>query len=168
MVCISAMPASCRLAVRRRRAGEPVRCSAAYARRTAAAASAGVVFQSVLLAVVDSNPYLTQDTRGAVEQACKMVGAGKLHILLADSEPLAGDGNAVRLDTLRFHLAENGFNGEPNILSETGQNRAAALSDAAETVSADLLVLSCGAVHSKAVDMALLCEFLDTPLLLVP
>ena len=129
----------------------------------------GVVFETVLLAVVDHQPYLTQDTRAAVAQACKMVSAaGQLHLLLADAEPLAGDGSIVRLDTLRFHLAENGYKGEPNVLVETGQNRAAAISDAAETVNAQLVVLSCGAVHAKAVDMHLLCEFLDTPLLLVP
>lgn len=133
----------------------------------AAAAPTSAHYDSVLLAVVDANAYLSADTRSAVAAACKHVSrSGKLSVLFADAAPL--DSSAVRLDTLRFHLTENGYVAEPAVLTEHGQNRAAAISDAADSVDAQLVVLSCGAVHAKAVEVHLLCEFLSAPLLLVP
>lgn len=47
-------------------------------------------------------------------------------------------------------------------------NAAAAVGDAADSVAADLLVMSSDAVHAKAVDANLLAEFVDVPVLLLP
>ena len=51
---------------------------------------------------------------------------------------------------------------------ESSHNASVAVGDAADELSADLLLLSADAVHAKAVDANLLAEFVACPLLLVP
>jgi hypothetical protein len=119
--------------------------------------------------VVDTHAYLSADTRSAVAAAVRHARGRKLTVLVADAEQVSSETSNVRLDTLRFHLNDNGYaDDQAAFLTETGQNRAAAIADACDTVGAQLVVLSAGAVHGKAVDCNLLCEFLTAPLLLVP
>ncbi len=129
-------------------------------------------YEHVLLAVVDSKPYLSRDTRVAcaVAAAHACAAEGKLTVLIADTKPLeAGSDANVRMDTVRFHINESGFAAEQvTFLTETGEKPAVAISDAADSVAASLVVMSAAAVHSKAVDCNLLAEFLSAPLLLVP
>lgn len=165
MVCAAFTPAAPRTTQQRVQNRARRRCACA----AQSAAPSTAHYDRVLLAVVDSNPYLSADTRAAVAVACKHVSpTGALTVLFADAKPVESSSQSVRLDTLRFHLNENGFSGEPSFLSEAGQNMAAAISDAADSSDSALVVLSCGAVHAKAVEVHLLCEFLSAPLLLVP
>lgn len=133
------------------------------------AASVSTSYQHVLLAVVDKNVYLSADTRAAVAAAGAhaLSSAAKLTVLLADAEMLAGDAN-TRLDTVRFHLGESGYGEDPGFLTETGAKTETAIADAADSVGADLVVLSASAAHVRAVDLNLLAEFLSQPLLLIP
>ena len=129
-------------------------------------------YQRVLLAVVDSNPYLSAGTRAAcAAAAAHALAAGpdaRLTILVADPTPLpSGVDPAVRADTLRWHITQAGWAGEPpELLQRGGENAATAISDAAE--DADCVVLAAAAVHAKAVDVNLLSEFMPCPLLMVP
>ena len=135
------------------------------------AVPATACYKHVLLAVVDSNPYLSAGTRAAcAAAAAHALAAGpgaRMSVLVADPTPLpAGVDPAVRADTLRWHLTQAGWTGEHELLQRGGENAATAISDAAE--DADCVVLAAAAVHAKAVDVNLLAEFMPCPLLMVP
>jgi hypothetical protein len=147
-----------------------------------AAPPASAVYDHVLLAVVDANPYLSSGTRAAVAAAVAHAQAGgapgapaRLTVLVADGAPLPpGVDAGVRVDTLRWHLSAAGWEAPEGaapdawLLQRVGENPAAAISDAADEAGASLVVLAASAVHAKDVNMNLLCEFLPCPLLLVP
>ena len=129
-------------------------------------------YANVLLAVCDDRAYLTPGTRAAcAAAAAHALAAGPgatLRILVADPKPLPpGVDAGVRADTLRWHITQAGWAGEPpELLQRAGENAATAISDAAE--DADCVVLAASAVHAKVVDVNLLAEFMPCPLLLVP
>jgi hypothetical protein len=129
--------------------------------------------------VVDPNPYLSAGTKAACASAVALAlaagPAAKLTVLVADGAPLPpGVDAGVRVDTLRWHLADAGWaaaqgdKGELALVQRPGENPATAISETADDTGAALVVLAAGAVHAKAVDANLLAEFLPCPLLLVP
>jgi nucleotide-binding universal stress UspA family protein len=80
---------------------------------------------------------------------------------------------SARVKAVQAKLQEAGLDPSSlNFLEETVQHSvgqgSVALGDAADSLGADLVVLSSSAVHDKHVDANLLAEFVPAPLLLLP
>lgn len=151
----------------------------------AAPPPAGVVAQDpltykhLLVALIDSNPYLDANSQSAVAAAADLARAHsseKISFVLIDepgrsSAESSGADASVRLKTVAWHLRERGC-GTPFDLLErpVGEKGAASalVGDVADEVGADLLLLSSAGVHAGHVDANLLAEFVSCPVLLLP
>ena len=85
----------------------------------------------------------------------------------------------VRANTLRWAVLQEAGWGEANATPEEdnaryehierrGEQTELAISEVAEEVGADVVVVAAMSVHSRAVDANLLAEFVSCPLLVVP
>lgn len=134
----------------------------------------------LLVALIDSNPYLSSASQGAVAASAGLAaahGSKKITVLLIDepgksSGDSAGADPSLRLKTVAWHLRERGCEGVPfDMLERAVAEKGAAsalVGETADEVGADLLVMSSGGVHDKHVDANLLAEFVSCPLLLLP
>lgn len=123
----------------------------------------------VLVAIIDSNPTLSTASRSALATAAAFAARGKLTCLFLDDQGKEVDGSRIQL--IQRQLEEKGFSNvhfmEEAIEHSSGQG-SVAVGEAADSVGADLVVLSSAAVHEKHVDANLLAEFVPAPVLLLP
>lgn len=136
-------------------------------------------YDHLLVALVDSNPYLSSNSQGAVAASADLANAhksSKITFLLIDepgksSGDSAGADPSLRIKTVNWHLRERGCDTQFDMLERpVGEKGAASalVGDVADEVGADLLVLSSSGVHDKHVDANLLAEFVSCPVLLLP
>lgn len=137
-----------------------------------------LTYKHLLVALIDSNPYLDANSQTAVAAAAGLGNAHnseKLTFVLIDepgrSGSDAGADASVRLKTLAWHLRERGcatpFDLLERPVGEKGK-ASALIGDVADEVGADLLLLSSAGVHAGHVDANLLAEFVSCPVLLLP
>jgi hypothetical protein len=138
-------------------------------------------YDHLLVALIDTNPYLTPESQAVVAAAADMATAHratKISVLLIDestpgksSESSPGADASVRLKTVSWHLKERGCDTDFEFLERAVEEKGAAsalVGDVADEVSADLLLLSSAGVHAKHVDANLLAEFVSCPVLILP
>jgi len=136
-------------------------------------------YDHLLVALVDSNPYLSSASQGAVAAGADLAAAHKsarITVLLIDepgraSGDSAGADPSIRLKTVAWHLRERGCGAPFDMLERPVAEAGAAsalVGDVADEVGADLLVLSSAGVHDGHVDANLLAEFVSCPVLLLP
>lgn len=144
----------------------PVRAAAAENRSKV---SAGLSYDHVMLALFDANPYLSDGSKQATAMAAEIASTYKsrMTVLLVDEKSLEGDA-VTRMDVLTGQLKEAGCTDFQVVDQIAPASASAALGDVADEQGADLLLLSCDAVHSKAVDANLLAEFVPCPIMLLP
>lgn len=129
-------------------------------------------YNHVMLALFDQNPYLSDGSRFATATAAALAGAsgnkgGNMTVLLVDEKDL-GDSAATRMDMLTTSLRENGCHNFQVLDQVAPASAAAACGEVADAQQADLLVVSCDAVHAKALDANHLAEFVGCPIMLLP
>jgi hypothetical protein len=121
------------------------------------------------VAIIDSNPALSTASRSALATAAAFAAGGKLTCLFLDDQGKEVDGSRIQM--VQRQLEEKGFTNvnfmEEAIQHSSGQG-SVAVGEAADSVGADLVVLSSAAVHEKHVDANLLAEFVPAPVLLLP
>ena len=129
----------------------------------------------VLVAIIDNNPTLSTASRAALATAAGLAGKGQLTCLFLDDQghPLDGGEHSnshSRNQLVQKQMHERGIN--VSILEESIEHSSGkgsvAVGEAADTVGADLVVLSSEAIHGKHVDANLLSEFVPAPVLLLP
>lgn len=121
-----------------------------------------------MLALADSNPYLSEGSRQALATTAHMATrhGSKLTIVVLDEGGEEKEG--VRFDTMSKELHTFGCTNFDVFTKDLSQKPSAVLGDVADEIKADLVVLSSDAVHEKSVDANLLAEFMPCPLLIVP
>ncbi|MEW5307266.1 MAG: hypothetical protein WDW36_009673 [Sanguina aurantia] len=137
---------------------------------TTQTAAVSVGFKNLLLAILDANPYLGDGSKQAIATAARMAleNGGALTLLVIDEPGTTGRDPKTRLDTLSWHMREQGVT-EYKVLEQKVTAPASVLvGDVADEIKADLLLLSAEAVHSKFVDANQLAEFVSCPILLIP
>jgi hypothetical protein len=138
-----------------------------------------LTYKHLLVALIDSNPYLDANSQSAVAAAADLARAHaseKISFVLVDepgrsSGESAGADASVRLRTVAWHLRERGCETPFDLLERpVGEKGAASalVGDVADEVGADLLLLSSAGVHAGHVDANLLAEFVSCPVLLLP
>jgi len=141
----------------------------------ASAESAGVSpadWKHVMLFLLDANAqHLSSDSKSALTTAASLaMSSGKLTVVfLDDSGASSAEGEHERAE-MKSALEALGLS-DVAILEEKIEDKgkgSVAVGEAADTFSADLVVLSSSAVHEKHVDANLLAEFVPAPLLLLP
>jgi hypothetical protein len=128
-----------------------------------------VKYDNLLLALLDNSPYLTDGSKQAVSTAAALASLtkGKVTVLLLDQEVQADEATHTRLETVRWHFEQQGFE-DFECLEKLTESSAVAIGDMADQMKADLAVLSTEAIHAKHVDANLLAEFVPCPVLLLP
>jgi len=134
--------------------------------------SVSTSYKNILLPIVDSNPYLNESTRQAASVAtslAKKYGAEITVCVIDENEADQIKEHDVRLQTIKWHLAEGGFE-EFSLVERLGESKkaAAVIGEVADEMNQDLVILSCEAVHHKHVDANLLAEFVPCRVLLLP
>lgn len=130
-----------------------------------------VAYDKILLALIDSNPYLSDGSRSAITAAGDLAKQhdSSVTVLVVDEPGKAGE-LAVRAGVINTALAEAGASRvdilEKQLAGESGGS--ALLGDVADEIGADLLVISSEVVHAKHVDANLLAEFCSAPILMLP
>jgi hypothetical protein len=133
----------------------------------------------LLVALIDSNPYLDPNSHAALAAAADLASAHrsrKISVLLIDepgksSESSPGADASLRLKSVTWHIKERGCETPFDFLERgVGEKGAASalVGDVADEVGSDLLVLSSAGVHSKHLDANLLAEFVSCPILILP
>lgn len=136
-------------------------------------------YDHLLVALVDSNPYLSSNSQSAVAASADLARAHnstKITFLLIDepgksSGDSAGADPSLRIKTVNWHLRERGCETSFDMLERPIAEKGAAsalVGDVADEVGADLLVMSSSGVHDRHVDANLLAEFVSCPVLLLP
>lgn len=125
----------------------------------------------MMLFLLDANAqHLTSDSKSALTVAAGLaMSSGKLTVVFLD-DSAAGERNEAERGEMKSALEALGLS-EVSILEERIEGKgkgSVAVGDAADTFSADLVVLSSSAVHEGHVDANLLVEFVPAPLLLLP
>lgn len=132
---------------------------------------ASVAFRNVLLAIVDTNPYLGDGSRQALATAAAISRKepdGRVTVLVVDKEKASEDSTKVKMETVTWHLRDQ-QSGPFEVLEASQESCAAALiGDMVDQIKADVVLLSSETVHTKAVDANLLAEFVSCPVLLLP
>lgn len=134
---------------------------------------APVKYDHLLVALVDASyTSLSDGSRTALATTgflARQNGAARVSVLFCDAETPPVEGQNARERAVGAALESAGVASVSFIeRALDDDNAAAAVGDAADSVAADLLVLSSDAVHAKAVDANLLAEFVDCPVLLLP
>ncbi|XP_047967280.1 uncharacterized protein LOC125211496 [Salvia hispanica] len=129
-------------------------------------------FKQLLLPVIDRNPYLTDGTKQAtstIAALAKKYGAEVTVVVIDEKEKETLSEHDTQLASIRWHLAEGGFQ-EFKLLERLGGGNkpTAIIGEVADEMNMDLVVLSMEAIHSKHVDANLLAEFIPCPVLLLP
>lgn len=131
----------------------------------------GASWDHVLVAIVDSNPLLSTASRTAVDTAATLASKGKLTVMFLDDENTAQETAPKRIELVQRQLEDHGMRElafiEESIEHSSGKG-SVAVGEAADTVNADLVVMSTAAVHERHVDANLLAEFVPAPVLLLP
>lgn len=138
-----------------------------------------LTYRHLLVALVDSNPYLGSNSQGAIAAGADLALAhrsDKITVLLIDepgesSGASAGADASVRVKTVAWHLRERGCQTEFDFLERPMGEKGAAsalVGEVADDVGADLVVLSSQGVHERHIDANLLAEFVSVPVLLLP
>jgi hypothetical protein len=136
-------------------------------------------YDHLLVALVDSNPYLSSNSQSAVAASADLARAHnstKITFLLIDepgksSNDSAGADPSLRIKNVNWHLRERGCETPMDFLERSIAEKGAAsalVGDVADEVGADLLVMSSSGVHDRHVDANLLAEFVSCPVLLLP
>eukprot|EP00878_Enallax_costatus_P001426 GHUV01001576.1.p1 GENE.GHUV01001576.1~~GHUV01001576.1.p1 ORF type:complete len:180 (+),score=41.77 GHUV01001576.1:184-723(+) len=125
-------------------------------------------YDKILLTILDSNPYLSDGSRQAISTAADLarIHKSKVTVLVVDHPGTEGD-PAVKLGVINKSLHEAGCE-DAEILEKSMESGSVLVGDVADEISADLLVISSEAVHTKQVDANLLAEFVPCPVLLLP
>ncbi|XP_058180669.1 uncharacterized protein LOC131299111 [Rhododendron vialii] len=136
------------------------------------AADAFTHFKHLLLPITDRNPYLSEGTRQAAATTAalaKKYGADITVIVIDEKQKESLPEHDSQLSSIRWHLSEGGFQ-EFKLLERLGEGKkpTAIISEIADDMSLDLVVMSMEAIHSKHVDANLLAEFIPCPVLLLP
>ena len=128
------------------------------------------------MAIVDSNPLLSTASRSAVDTAASLANKGKLTVMFLDDQEVP-EGQAAappvkgRMELVQRQLEDRGLSElafiEESIEHSSGKG-SVAVGEAADTLGADLVVMSSAAVHERHVDANLLAEFVPAPVLLLP
>ncbi|KAL1569414.1 hypothetical protein AAHA92_00897 [Salvia divinorum] len=129
-------------------------------------------FKQLLLPVIDRNPYLTDGTKQAtstIAALAKKYGAEVTVVVIDEKEKETLSEHDTQLASIRWHLAEGGFQ-EFKLLERLGGGNkpTAIIGEVADEMNMDLVVMSMEAIHSKHVDANLLAEFIPCPVLLLP
>ncbi|KAI3438045.1 hypothetical protein D9Q98_000488 [Chlorella vulgaris] len=165
----------------RRRSQAP--CAQAVRRRSIAASATtpspssngaqveGLKYDHILLAILDSNPVLSTASRTALVTAAAIAtqNSSKLTVMFVDEEGQTVSGQ--RLQLVQGELLSRGVEAtfvEEQVEAASVGKGSAAVGEVADSVEADLVVLSTAAVHDKHVDANLLAEFVPCPVLLLP
>lgn len=127
-----------------------------------------VKYEHLLLTIIDQSPYLSGGSLQAVRATADLarIHSSKVTVLVVDS-PGAPE-SAPRLDTISRSLVQSGLTNFEFVEKAVESKSSVLVGDVADEISADLVVLSSEAVHSKQVDANLLAEFVPCPLLLLP
>lgn len=134
-------------------------------------------WEHVMAVIADSNTHLSTASRAALATAANLASSRKLTVLFLDDEN-SGDSaeelvekNSSRVKRVQGQLSELGFQ-DVSFLEEAIEHSSGkgsvAVGEAADSVGADLVVMSSAAVHDKHVDANLLAEFVPAPVLLLP
>lgn len=129
-------------------------------------------FKKVLLPIIDRNPYLSEATRqatAATTTLAKKYGAEITVVVIDEDAKESISDHELRMDNIRWHLAEGGFE-EFDLIERLGEGKrpAAVIGEVADDLSLDLVVLSMEMIHLKHIDGNLLAEFVPCPVLLLP
>eukprot|EP00199_Chlamydomonas_sp_CCMP681_P003290 CAMPEP_0119108442 /NCGR_PEP_ID=MMETSP1180-20130426/14419_1 /TAXON_ID=3052 ORGANISM="Chlamydomonas cf sp, Strain CCMP681" /NCGR_SAMPLE_ID=MMETSP1180 /ASSEMBLY_ACC=CAM_ASM_000741 /LENGTH=182 /DNA_ID=CAMNT_0007094053 /DNA_START=77 /DNA_END=625 /DNA_ORIENTATION=- len=128
-------------------------------------------FKHVLLAVLDKQTFLTEGSKAAVAMAAEisLKATAKITVLVVE-DPDTSNEPQKQLETVGWHLRDRGCSTYEllhRVVTEPGP-AGVLISEAADELGVDLVVLSSAAVHAKHINMNLLADVLDVPLLLVP
>jgi glycerol-3-phosphate cytidylyltransferase-like family protein len=121
-----------------------------------------------MLAIVDSNPFLSDSSKQATQVAAQLASAGRMTVLMVDQEQRDEHNSLMRMNVLTEQLRGNGCSNFEVVDSVAPPNASATCGEVADQRGADLLVLSADAVHDKSVDANLLAEFVPCPMLVLP
>lgn len=146
--------------------GEPV---AADASVTGVAADASATFKKTLVCVMDENPYLSAGSRQLLATASGLANSkeAQLSVMVVDDQSWTLD-NDVRLETIRWHLKENGCEEyELSIKPIDMAEASITLADMADDLDATLLMLATDSVEAGYVDANMLAKFLGCSFLFV-
>jgi len=125
----------------------------------------------VLVAIVDNNPLLSTASRTAVDTAASLANHGHLTVMFLDDNDVQKEASPTRIELMQRQLEDRNL-GELSFIEEkiepSSGNGSVAVGEAADTLGADLVVLSTAAVHERHVDANLLAEFVPAPVLLLP
>ena len=128
-------------------------------------------WEHVMLFLLDANAqHLSSDSKSALRTAAGLaMSSGKLTVVFLDENGEGAQDEVVRGE-MKEALEALGLR-DVSILEEKIEDKgkgSVAVGEAADTFSADLVVLSSSAVHEKHVDAGLLVEFVPAPLLILP
>ncbi|WIA28455.1 hypothetical protein OEZ86_010999 [Tetradesmus obliquus] len=125
-------------------------------------------YDKILLTILDSNPYLSDGSRQAISTCADLakIHNSKVTVLVVDQPGAEGD-PTVKLQVINKSLQEAGCEGA-DILEKAQGSGSVLVGDVADEISADLVLISSEAVHTKQVDANLLAEFVPCPVLLLP
>lgn len=131
----------------------------------------------------DNNPTLSSDSRATLGTAASLAMHGKLSIIFIDQKKERGEQgeNGTSSSTLnqRAKLLQDNLQAlgmsldQINVLEEEVEasvgKGSVAVGDAADSLAADLVLVSSSAIHEhQIVDANLLAEFVPCPLLVLP
>ncbi len=124
-----------------------------------------------MLFLLDANAQnLSSDSKSALSVAAGLaMASGKLTVVFLDDGAAGGRDEAERGE-MKSALETLGLS-EVRILEERIEDKgkgSVAVGEAADTFSADVVVVSSSAVHDGHLDANLLVEFVPAPLLLLP
>ncbi|GMH39300.1 hypothetical protein BSKO_07198 [Bryopsis sp. KO-2023] len=128
----------------------------------------GLSYDKLLLAIADSNPYLSEGSRDALVTTAMMAVThqSKLTVLMVD--PPGVSVTDVRYELLSRELQGIGCESFHLLSRDLDTKCSAVVGDVADEIGADLVVMSSDTIHNKTVDANLLAEFVPCPVLLVP
>eukprot|EP00210_Caulerpa_lentillifera_P004360 g4158.t1 len=127
-------------------------------------------YENLLLAIADSNPYLSDGSRQALSTVADLVTThqSKLTVVVIHNDEGTSSSEKVRFETLSKELHEFGCTDFDVFTRDKSETPSVVLGDMADEIKADLVVLSSDAVHEKSIDANLLAEFMSCPFLIVP
>lgn len=128
-----------------------------------------VLYEHVMLALVDPNPYLSDGSKQAIAAAVTFGQSStkRVTVTLLEAEKLAEEDRQKQVETVIWHFQQKGCS-QYEVLQKEAGKVAVTIGDLADEVEANLVILSVESIHAKILDANLLAEFVPCPMLLIP